>query len=125
MKNFPINLLKTTQTVIRKQSYSLEEWSGRAKNARLIEVDTYDEAVTRKASVQPVSSKELQISGLDMTQAYIKIYDVDLINILTRSSNPPRITYDGYYYTPIPQNDDWSTQGGWNKVYCSKQGVAS
>lgn len=121
MRNFPINLLAMTQSVIGTQQYLLEEWTGRARNDRGIEVDTYAEAVTRKASIQPMDPKEVNFSGLDMNQVYIEIFDLDLIKILTRTSNPPRLSWNGWYWEPIPNNSDWIEQGGWNRIICSRK----
>lgn len=121
MRNFPINLLAMTQSVIGTQQYLLEEWTGRTRNDRGIEVDTYAEAVTRKASIQPMEPKEVNFSGLDMNQVYIEIFDLDLIKILTRTSNPPRLSWNGWYWEPISNNADWIEQGGWNRVICSRK----
>ncbi len=120
--NFPFNVLGTAQTVIGTQTYSYEEWSGRTQNARGIYVDSYTDAVDRKASVQAMTTKEISVAGLEMNQVYIKILDTELINILTRSDNPPRITWDGYYYQPVSEGaGNWMTQGGWNRVVCARQ----
>lgn len=121
MRNFPINLLASAQSIIGKQKYQVEEWTGRSRNERGVEVDTYTDATTRFGSVQPMEPKEVNLSGLDMNQVYVEIFDLNLIKILTRSSNPPRITFGGYYWEPIPQNADWLEQGGWNRVTCSRK----
>lgn len=121
MRNFPINLLASAQSVIGKQEYSIEEWLSRTQNDRGHEIDVYDTPQSRSASIQPMEPKEVNFSGLDMNQVYIEIYDLDLIKILTRSSNPPRISWNGYYWKPIPNNSDWIEQGGWNCVVCSRK----
>ena len=120
MNNFGFNLLSTVQTVIGTQDYQIEQWLSRAQNARAIEVDTYSEAEPRNASIQPVDSKEANLQGLQMDQTHVKIYDVDLIGILKRSENPPRIIWDGYYWTPVSPKAKWND---WNKVYCARQRV--
>lgn len=121
MRNFPINLLAVTQSVIGKQEYQIEEWTGRARNDRGIEVDTYADPVTRSGSIQPMEPREVNFNGLDMNQVYVEIYDLDLIKILTRSTNPPLISWNGCYWEPIPNNSDWIEQGGWNCVVCSRK----
>lgn len=118
MNNFPFNTLGLAQSVIGKQEYQLEQWTGRVRNDKGYEVDSYSAPVTRKASVQPVSSKEIKLSDLQANSNYIKIYDLDLIEILSRSQNPDRITFDGYYWQPISPKDKWNN---WNKVYCVRQ----
>ncbi|WVH05510.1 hypothetical protein KKJFFJLC_00006 [Vibrio phage vB_VpaS_PGB] len=121
MRNFPINLLAAAQSVIGKQEYTIQEWLSRTQNDRGHEVDVYSEPVARQASIQPMEPKEINFSGLDMNQVYIEIFDLDLIKILTRSTNPPIITWNGYIWEPIPQNGDWIEQGGWNRVTCSRK----
>lgn len=115
MNNFPFNVLVMTQSVIGKQEYTIERWLSRERNQNGYEVDTYYPPETRLASVQPVSSKEMKLSELQMNSIYIKIYDLDLIEILSRTQNPDRITYKGYYWQPISPKDAWNN---WNKVYC-------
>lgn len=121
MRNFPINLLKTAQTVIGKQAYTIEQWIGSVQNDRGHMIDSYAAPEQREASIQPVQPKEITLSGLDMNQVYIKIFDTSIIEIMTRSKNPPRISFDGYYWEPIPETSNYNLQGGWNKVVCSRK----
>ena len=121
MRNFGFNTLGLVQSVIGKQIYSLEEWAGRVQNARGIWVDSYSDSIDRKASVQPMSSAQALRNGLDSSKIYIKIYDLDLIEILSRSENPPRISWGGYYWTTESSLGNWIDQGGWNKVTLVRQ----
>mgnify|MGYP005992261611 CR=1 FL=1 len=116
MQNFGFNTLDLVQSVIGKQEYKLETWSGRTVNSAGYEVDSYDEAVTRHASVQPLSAEKIQVMGLDMNKFYINIFDQSLVDILSRSHNPDRIIFQGYYWEPRPSSQDWNDQGGWNQV---------
>ncbi len=125
MRNFPVNLLASAQTVIGTQEYQLEEWSERSRNERGIEVNSYSDAKTRKASVQPLDAKDIQLNGLKANQIYIDIFDKYLVSILSRSANPPRITWDGYYWEPVAPANNWNEQGGWNQVTCIRQKAAS
>lgn len=122
MRNFPINLLATTQTVIGRQGYSLEPWVSRTRNDRGVDVNQYGTPEPRKGSVQPLESKEVIAMGLEQNKIYVEIFDVELIKILTRSENPPRINFNGFYWQPVPPGSDWLTQGGWNRVVCVRQG---
>ncbi len=120
--NFPFNVLGAVQSVIGKQEYLYQEFTGRALNSRGQYYNTYGEAATRLGSIQALRTKQIALASLDMTQTYIKILDTELVKILSRSDNAGRVTYDGYYYRPIPEGaSDWSTQGGWNRVICVRE----
>lgn len=123
--NFGINLLGAAQSVIGKQAYQIQIWSSRTRNANGVFVDLYDDAVTRHASIQPVSTEKKNMMGLSMTATYINIFDVDLIGILSRSENPPKISYSGYYWKSEPSSMDWNEQGGWNQVTAIRQDKVS
>lgn len=120
MRNFPINILAMAQSAIGTQQYVIEEWSYAEESERGHLIDFYLDPVVRRASIQPMEPKAVNFSGLDMNQVYIEIFDLDLIKILTRTENPPRISFGGYYWHPIPNNQDWMAQGGWNHVTCSR-----
>jgi hypothetical protein len=118
MNNFGFNLLGLTQSVIGKQSYQLEVWAGRVRNDAGYMVDSYDVAVTRHASVQPLPAEKITPMGLEFNKVYITIFDQSLVSILSRSENPDRIIWQGYYWKPEPSSMDWNDQGGWNQVVC-------
>lgn len=125
MRNFGINLLATVQTVIGKQQYTIEEWTGRTRNDRGANIDQYGTPQNREGSVQPLEAKEVIMMGLMQNKIYIEVFDLELIKILTRSENPPRINFNGYYWEPIPPGSDWQLQGGWNRVVCVRQGESN
>ena len=70
-------------------------------------------------SVQPVSSRMYKDLGLDFKKTYIKIYDTELINTMSRNKNSDQIIWDNYLWT-ISEDVGWSLQGGWNFVLCVK-----
>jgi hypothetical protein len=117
MKNFPINLLATAQTVIGKQSYQLRKYAGRVRNAAGYWVSSFSEPVDMLGSVQPIRATQYQAMGLDFKKAYIKIYDINLIESMTRDSNPDQVIYDGYLWS-VAEDTPWSLSGGWNYVMC-------
>ena len=121
MQNFGINLLATAQTVIRKQTYEIKLWLSRDTADSGYDINTYDFAVSRQASVQPLSAQQKQILGLAIKSTYITIFDLDLIKLLDREINPPQIIYLGYYWQPIPSSMDWNDSGGWNQVTAIRQ----
>lgn len=98
MQNFGFNTLGLVQSVIGKQAYQLEAWEGRSENVNGYEVDVYSDAVTRHASVQPIDREQMQIMGLDLDKVYIEIFDQELVGLLSRSQNPDRIIWQGYYW---------------------------
>ena len=119
MKNFPINLLATTQTVIGKQDYLFRKYLGRVRNDAGYYVSSFDEPTPRSASVQPIRATQYQSMGLDLKKAYIKIYDTSLIETMTRDSNADQVIYDGYVWQ-VAEDTAWFLSGGWNYVMCVK-----
>ena len=117
MKNFPINLLATAQTVIGKQDYQLRKYLSRARNAAGYWVSTFSDPIDMLGSVQPIRATQYQAMGLDFKKAYIKIYDINLIEAMTRSSNPDQVIYDGYLWS-VAEDTAWFLSGGWNYVMC-------
>ena len=117
MRNFPINLLATIQTVIGKQDYQIRRPAGRVRNAAGYWVTSFGDPVDMSGSVQPIRATQYQAMGLDFKKAYIKIYDINLIEAMTRSSNPDQVIYDGYLWS-VAEDTPWFLSGGWNYVMC-------
>jgi len=117
LKNFPINLLATTQTVIGKQAYQMRKALGRVKNAAGYFVSGFDVPVDMMGSVQPVNQRQYKAMGLDFKKAYIKIYDVKLIESLSRDKNADQVIYDGYLWH-VAEDTPWFLSGGWTYVLC-------
>ena len=117
MKNFPINLLATAQTVIGKQDYQLRRPQGRTRNAAGYQVTAFSAPVDMSGSVQPVNQRQYKDMGLDFKKSYIKIYDVNLINTLSRTSNADQVIWDGYVWH-VAEDTPWFLSGGWNYVLC-------
>ena len=116
MSSLGFNILGTVQNVINKQSYQLEKWLSRERNANGYEVDTYAEPVDRTAGIYPLNREQVQRSGLSQDKIYIQIFDVELIGLLDRSTNADRIIYSGYYWQALPSSNDFMLSGGWNQV---------
>ena len=116
MSNFGFNLLATVQGSIATQEYQWHEWTDSTTNAHGYEVDTYAAPVTRRGSVQPMSREQVQSEGLEQSKTYIRIYDTELINLMSRSRNADKITYNGGDYKAMPTSDDWQASGGWGAV---------
>ena len=55
--------------------------------------------------------------GLDFKKAYIKIYDTNLIQTLSRTKNTDQIIYDGYIWS-VAEDTPWFMSGGWNFALC-------
>jgi hypothetical protein len=121
MRNFPINLLATTQTVIGKQDYELRKYESRTRNAAGFYISSFSEPEPMAGSVQPIKATQYKTMGLDFKKAYIKIYDVNLINTLSREENADQIIYDGYLWH-VAEDTAWFLSGGWNYVMCVRIG---
>lgn len=117
MRNFPINLLATTQTVIGKQDYLLRKYKGRTRNAAGYYVSEFGFPCEMAGSVQPIKATQYKNMGLDFKKAYIKIYDVNLISALSRDTNADQVIYDGYLWQ-VAEDTPWFLSGGWNYVMC-------
>lgn len=117
MRNFPINTLATAQTVIGKQEYLLRKYIGRTKNAAGYQVSEFDFPCKMSGSVQPVKATTYKGLGLDFKKAYIKIYDINLIKVLSRDKNSDQVIYDGYLWE-VAEDTPWFLSGGWNYVMC-------
>tara|TARA_R110000851_G_scaffold60415_7_gene139484 strand:- start:1369 stop:1746 length:378 start_codon:yes stop_codon:yes gene_type:complete len=117
MRNFPINLLATTQTVIGKQDYQLRQYEGRTRNAAGYHVSSFSLPVLMAGSVQPIKATQYKSMGLDFKKAYIKIYDVNLIKVISRETNSDQVIYDGYLWH-VAEDTAWFLSGGWNYVMC-------
>ena len=117
MKNFPINVLGTAQTVIGRQSYQLRAYSSRVRNSAGYWVSAFSEPVDMLGSVQPVKADQYKSMELDFKKAYIKIYDVNLIEAMSRNSNADQIIYDGYLWQ-VAEDTPWFLSGGWTYVMC-------
>ena len=117
MRNFPINLLATTQTVIGKQDYLLRQYLGRTRNAAGFYVSEFSDPIDMSGSVQPIKATQYQAMGLDFKKAYIKIYDVNLIKSMGRDTNADQVIYDGYLWQ-VAEDTPWFLSGGWNYVMC-------
>lgn len=117
MNNFGFNLLATAQTVIGKQDYQIVKWLSKTENEIGFDVDVYDVPEDRAGSVQPVARNKYQNLGLDFSKIYIQIWDVELIDVLSRSENADQIIFNGGIYKALPDLD-WSSYGNWNSVLC-------
>jgi hypothetical protein len=117
MRNFPINLLATTQTVIGKQDYQLRQYTGRTRNTAGYYVSTFSAPTVMAGSVQPIKATQYKSMGLDFKKAYIKIYDVNLIKVISRETNSDQVIYDGYLWH-VAEDTSWFLSGGWNYVMC-------
>lgn len=117
MKNFPFNVLGTVQTVIGQQEYQLQKYLSRTLNAAGFHTSGYDTPVPMKGSIQPVNQRDYKATGLDFKKAYVRIYDVALIEALSRDKNSDRIIYDGYIWH-VAEDTPWFLSGGWTYVLC-------
>lgn len=117
MRNFPINLLATTQTVIGKQDYFIRQYEGRTRNEAGYYVNEFSLPEPMSGSVQPVKATQYKSMGLDFKKAYIKIYDVNLIKAMSRDTNADQVIYDGYLWQ-VAEDTPWFLSGGWNYVMC-------
>lgn len=121
--NFGFNLLAATQSVIGKQDYQIVKWLSKTENEIGNDVDVYAEPEDRAGSVQPVARNKYQNLGLDFSKIYIQVWDVELIDVLSRSENADQIIFNGGKYKALPDLD-WSNSGGWNSVLCVRIGNA-
>ena len=121
MRNFPINLLSTAQTVIGKQDYQLRKYESRTRNTAGFFISSFGEPDKMSGSVQPVKATQYKSMGLDFKKAYIKIYDTNLINTLSRDTNADQVIYDGYLWQ-VAEDTAWFLSGGWNYVMCVRLG---
>ena len=117
MRNFSINLLGTVQTVIGMQEYQLRKYASRSRNAVGYWVSSFETPVNMSGSVQPVRSTQYESMGLDFKKAYLKIYDVKLIEAMDRESNADQIIWDGFIWH-VAEDTSWFLSGGWNYVLC-------
>ena len=119
MRNFNINLLGAVQSVIKKQDYQIIRYLGRTRNAAGWQVSEFSEPEPMSGSVQPINQSMYKDLGLDFKKTYIKIYDTELINTMSRNTNGDQLIWDGYLWS-VPSDTGWSIQGGWNYVLCVK-----
>lgn len=124
MRNFPFNLAGMAQSVIGKQTYYIEKWEGRGEGPQGDDIDIYSDPIKRYASIQPLSATQVAVRGLSMNSYYIEIVDTNTIATLTRTSNPDRLIFDGYYWIPSGPNEDWTLQGEWEALTLVRQGKA-
>ena len=117
MRNFPLNILSSTQTVIGTQDYQVKKSLGRTRNDAGFFATEFARPLEMKGSVQPVNSKQYKDMGLDFKKAYIKIYDTELIKTLNRNKNADQIIYDGFLWH-VAEDTNWFLSGGWNYVLC-------
>ena len=123
MSNFGFNLLAATQSVIGKQNYQIVKWISKTENEIGFDIDVYGNPENRTGSVQPVARSKYQNLGLDFSKIYIQIWDVELIDVLSRSENADQIIFNGGKYKAMP-DVDWSASGDWNSVLCVRIGNA-
>ncbi len=121
MRNFNINLLGSVQSVIGKQDYQIKRYVGRTRNAAGIFISEFSDPESMSGSVQPVNGRTYKDLGLDFKKSYIKIYDVNLINTMSRSTNGDQVIWNGGLWA-IPEDVPWTIQGGWNYVMCVRIG---
>ncbi len=121
MNNFGFNLLSSAQTVIGNQEYVIKKWLGKETNSAGYDIDSYSKPEYRTGSVQPVGRSRYQHLGLDFSKLYIQIFDVDLIDVLSREENSDQIVFKGSIYKALP-NFDWTNSGDWNSVLCVRIG---
>lgn len=122
MSNFGFNLLGVTQSVIGRQSYQYLQWTGRTTNVYGYAIDEYADAVDREGGIYPVSREDVQKAGLDHDKEYIQIFDTELINLLTDTSNADKIHFNGYVWRPVKSDNSWMPSGGWGQVVAVKEG---
>lgn len=115
MRNFPINLLRTAQTVIGKQAYQLRKYNNRATNAAGYRVSAFDAPIDMSGSVQRVKLTQYKDNNLDFSKIYIRIFDINLIAALDRETNADQIIWNGYLWHVMPDSN-WIEQGGWKSV---------
>ena len=113
--NFGFNLLATAQSVIGRQEYQFIKWLGKTTNALGHDIDEYAETENRLGSVQPIARSKYQKLGLDFSGVYIEIWDVELINLLSRENNSDQVIFNGSTFK-AQTGTDWSNSGSWNSV---------
>lgn len=79
------------------------------------EVSEFHDPVLRMGGIEPIKTRQYKSMGLDFTRHYIKIYDSEILDTLTRSDNPDEIEFKGYRYQLI-HDMDWFDLNGWNSV---------
>ena len=121
--NFPFNVLRTSQTVIRTQTFIVRRFTGRTRNAIGNYVAEYADPVTVEGSVQPISRNLYKKMGLDFEKSYISILAVEEITDLARDRSGDQIIIDGQLFETIGQTD-WQRSADWQRVVCVRVGVA-
>lgn len=106
------NLLRQALKVIKPTTIKYVKFNGRVLNAARIWVDSYDEPVDLKASVQAVPREKYQDLGLDLQKNYIKIWaSKDLVD-LKRNYSGDYFIYGTTKYK-LSGETPWFLQDGW------------
>lgn len=122
MSNFGFNLLSVTQSVIGRQAYQYVQWLGTTTNEFGYEVDSFADPVDREGGIYPISRESMQKAGLDHDKEYIQVFDTELIELMTDSSNADRLIFNGYRWRPTKTPNSWQPSGGWGQVIAVKEG---
>lgn len=121
MSNFGFNLLGATQSVIGRQQYKYVQWLGTTTNDYGYEVDSWAAPVDREGGVYPVSREAVEKGGLSHDKEYIQIFDTELINLMTDTSNADKIEFNGWRWRPVNTPNSWQPSGGWGQVVAVKE----
>ena len=113
------NLLNIASRVLRYESITYTPFLGRTLNERGRYVNSYDTAISIKASVQPVPREIYPQMGLDFNKDYITIWTSEDIKDLMRNRASDLVQWRGYNWS-IMKESEWFQIDGWDSVIAIK-----
>lgn len=116
-------ILALALSVLPAQTARLYRWTGKTRNDRGLEVDTFAEPAAITGSIQPVDRSRYVYFGLDAQKGYISIYSTAYVRDLTRTTNPDQVEYMGRRYRVVNRSD-WHAPSDYNGVLAVDIGEA-
>ena len=110
------NVLLTAMSVIPPETITYEKYLGTTVNSIGIDIPTYSNPITTKASIQyHISERMYQAYGLSLNKDYALVdVPANLVGI-ENSKTPDRLTFHGKKWI-IVKNNNWYIYNGWVKL---------
>jgi hypothetical protein len=111
------NLLNMALSVIGKQTFSYNAYTGRVIGANGMLIAAYAASVTVQGSVQPVPRRLFEQMGLDLQSNYSFFFVPQAVFDVGRDSSGDQFIYNNQTWQLLSRTP-WSAVDGWDSVLC-------
>ena len=116
------NLFNIATSVIPPETAEYMQFTSNAVNSIGLSVPTYAEAVTIKASIQPVGDSSYKDLGLDFQKEYYYVYSNQRMHGLNEQAQPDKLKFHGKEFI-VQKTCYWNEYDGWGYVLAVRDDI--